>query len=105
MYKRQTLERLAKEGVTLEVCPTSNRLLIPTALSMLEKQHRFADGAVMMPLAALQKHHVHCVLGSDDPTPMGTSFSNELAIAREAGVDLDRLAADTARRWAEITGG
>jgi len=100
-----TLERLAKEGVTLEVCPTSNRLLIPTALSMLEKQHRFADGAVMMPLAALQKHHVHCVLGSDDPTPMGTSFSNELAIAREAGVDLDRLAADTARRWAEITGG
>ncbi len=93
-----TLERLAKEGVTLEVCPTSNRLLIPTALKVLEAQHGAA------PLVALQRAHVHCVLGSDDPTPMGTTFAQEVAIAREIGVDLARLEQDERRRWAEITG-
>ena len=94
-----TLERLAREGVTLEVCPTSNRLLIPTALRALEAAH---GGAT--PLRALQTHGVHCILGSDDPTPMGTSYQQELAVARAAGVDMDRLAADAVRRWTEITG-
>lgn len=93
-----TLERLAKDGVTLEVCPTSNRLLIGDELAALERAH----GAT--PLLALQRHDVHCVLGSDDPTPMGTTFRDELAIARAAGVDLARLEADTRRRWTEITG-
>ncbi|HEY0880363.1 MAG TPA: hypothetical protein VGD87_02475 [Archangium sp.] len=95
----QTLERLAKEGVTLEVCPTSNRLLIPTALAKLQAAH---GGAT--PLKALQQAHVHCVLGSDDPTPMGTSFREEVEVARSLGVDLQRLEADIARRWREITG-
>lgn len=90
-----TLERLAKEGVTLEVCPTSNRLLIPSALRAL---------GVAMPLQALQHAHVHCVLGSDDPTPMGTSFRKEVEVARSGGVDMVRLEADMMRRWAEITG-
>lgn len=93
-----TLERLAKEGVTLEVCPTSNRLLIPTALGQLERAH---GGAT--PLKALQGAHVHCVLGSDDPTPMGTSFRRELEVAGSLGVDLKRLEADMMRRWAELT--
>lgn len=92
-----TLERLAKDGITLEVCPTSNHLLIPTALRALEAA---AGGAT--PLRALQQAHVHCVLGSDDPTPMGTSFQAELAVARGAGVDMTRLEADIARRWAEV---
>jgi len=91
-----TLERLAKEGVTLEVCPTSNRLLIPTALRALEAAH----GA--MPLVALQRAHVHCVIGSDDPTPMGTSFRAELEVARAAGVEMTRLEADIMRRWNEV---
>lgn len=93
-----TLERLARDGVTLEVCPTSNRLLIPTAVAALERAHGMA------PLRALQAAHVHCVLGSDDPTPMGTSFRAEHEVARGLGVDLDRLAADSVRRWTEITG-
>jgi hypothetical protein len=93
-----TLERLAKEGVTLEVCPTSNRLLIPTALGQLERSH---GGAT--PLKALQHAHVHCVLGSDDPTPMGTSFRRELEVAGALGVDLVQLEADMQRRWAELT--
>jgi hypothetical protein len=94
-----TLERLVRDGVTLEVCPTSNRLLIPTALAALERAH-----AGQTPLRALQVAGVHCVLGSDDPTPMGTSFRAEHELARAAGVDLDRLAADSVRRWTEITG-
>jgi adenosine deaminase len=92
-----TLERLARDGVTLEVCPTSNALLIPTALAKLEAAH-----GGQTPLRALQGH-VHCVLGSDDPTPMGTSFRQELEVAREKGVDLTRLEADMQRRWAELT--
>lgn len=93
-----TLERLAKEGVTLEVCPTSNHLLIPSALAALKREH--TNGAT--PLVALQKAHVHCVLGSDDPTPMGTSFTHEREVARDSGVDLVRLEADIMRRWAEL---
>jgi hypothetical protein len=94
-----TLDRLARDGVTLEVCPTSNRLLIPSRLAALERAH-----GGLTPLGALQAAEVHCILGSDDPTPMGTSFRGELAVARAAGVDLDRLERDALRRWAEITG-
>jgi len=94
-----TLERLARDGITLEVCPTSNRLLIPTALAALERAH-----GGQTPLRALQAAGVRCVLGSDDPTPMGTSFRAEHEVARAAGVDLERLAADALRRWTEIAG-
>jgi hypothetical protein len=93
-----TLARLAREGVTLEVCPTSNRLLIPAEIAAIERVHGCA------PLRALQRADVRCVLGSDDPTPMGTSFRRELEVARAAGVDLARLEADGRRRWQEITG-
>jgi hypothetical protein len=92
-----TLERLARDGVTLEVCPTSNRLLIPSRLAALEAGH-----GGQAPLRALQRTGVHCVLGSDDPTPMGTTFTNELAVARSAGVDMARLEADMLRRWNEL---
>lgn len=94
-----TLDRLARDGVTLEVCPTSNRLVIPTRLAVLERAH-----GGQTPLRALQRAGVHCVLGSDDPSPMGTSFRTEREIARAAGVDLARLQADSVRRWTEITG-
>ncbi len=93
-----TLDRLAREGVTLEVCPTSNNLLLPGALVALRRDH--THGAA--PLVALQRNHVHCVLGSDDPTPMGTCFAQELRIAREIGVDLGRLESDMVRRWNQI---
>lgn len=87
------LERLVASGVTLEVCPTSNRLLIPSAVDALVAAHRAA------PLVALQRAGVRCVLGSDDPEPLATSYLRERAIAGELGVDLARLDADAAARW------
>jgi adenosine deaminase len=90
------MARLAQEGVTLEVCPHSNHLLIPTALSTLTARHG------VHPLKALQRHDVHCVLGSDDPTPMGTCFTDEWERARALDVDMDRLTADIARRWGQL---
>jgi adenosine deaminase len=93
------MARLAKDGVTLEVCPSSNQLLIPTALRALEERH---GGAT--PLVALQRAHVHCVLGSDDPTPMGTSFTGEWSKASALGVDMGTLASDITRRYRQITG-
>jgi hypothetical protein len=95
----ETLDRLIRDRVTLEVCTTSNRLLIPSRLAALERAH-----AGQTPLRALQRAGVFCVLGSDDPTPMGTSFLDELEVASAAGVDLARLEADSLRRWTEITG-
>ncbi len=91
-----TLGRLARDGVTLEVCTTSNRLLIPTVLRRLEQQR----GAT--PLRALQQAQVHCVLGSDDPTPMRTTFTQEQELAATLDVDMDLLKRDTARRWQQL---
>lgn len=93
-----TVDRLARDGITLEVCPTSNRLIIPAAIEAIERAHGAA------PLCALQRAGVHCVLGSDDPTPMGTTFRRELEVARAAGADLAKISADGIRRWTEMTG-
>ena len=89
-----TLARLARAGVTLEVCPTSNRMLIPSVVAQLE-----TSGT---PLRRLQQAQVHCVLGSDDPTPMATSFSAEWDLAVSLGVDMDLLKRDTERRWRQL---
>ncbi len=91
-----TLEALRQGGVTLEVCPHSNHLLIHDELAALVAQR----GA--HPLVALQRAKVHAVLGSDDPTPMGTDFRQEWQRAKALGVDLARLEADAARRWAQL---
>lgn len=93
-----TIARLVEDGVTLEVCPTSNRLLIGREVHALTASRHAA------PLRALQQARVHCVLGSDDPTPMGTTFSREWDVASSLGVDMHRLEADIDRRWAQIRG-
>lgn len=92
------IERLAKQEVTLEVCPSSNALLIPSALARLRSR------AGCHPLPALQRANVRCVLGSDDPVVFGTSFQREHQIAAHERADLARLEADSKRRWAQVTG-
>ena len=93
------MAQLAQTGVTLEVCPTSNALLIRTALDQLK-----AQWSGQHPLRVLQRHHVHCVLGSDDPVPMGTSFTREWAAAEGLDVDMTRLQEDMGRRWQQVAG-
>lgn len=94
--RAETLDALARRGVTLEVCPCSNRLLIPGALARVTAQHG------VHPLVVLQRAGVHAVLGSDDPAPMGTDFRQEWARAAELGADHSRLEADMERRWAQL---
>ncbi|MFN7134975.1 MAG: hypothetical protein ACK4N5_23065, partial [Myxococcales bacterium] len=93
-----TMARLAGGGVTLEVCPSSNRLLIPSALARLTSRRG------CHPLVALQQAQVRCVLGSDDPVPFGTTFGEEQAKAAALGADPARLIADARRRWEQLTG-
>lgn len=97
LERDETLRRLRDGGVTLEVCPNSNRLLLPSTLRALEQRH-----GGKTPLRALQEARVRCVLGSDDPTPMGTSHTAEHAYCVDHGVDVVALAADTARRWQQL---
>ncbi len=92
----ETLARLREGGVTLEVCPTSNHLLIPTALAALRSRR----GA--HPLVAFQKAGVHAVVGSDDPTPMGCTYAGEREKARAEGADMTLLDRDIARRWGQL---
>jgi len=92
------LERLAASGVTLEVCPSSNALLLPSVVEALTAR------AGAPPLVALQRAEVRCVLGSDDPTIFGATTAGEYERARALGADLHRLERDARRRWAEITG-
>jgi hypothetical protein len=90
------MTRLVRDDVTLEVCPHSNALLIPSAL------RRLVDARGAHPLVTLQRAQVRCVLGSDDPTPMGTSFSAEWSRAAALGADMARLEADIDRRFAAL---
>jgi adenosine deaminase len=91
-----TLESLRQGGVTLEVCPHSNHLLIHDELAALVARRG------THPLVALQQARVHAVLGSDDPTPMGTDFRQEWQRARTLGADVAQLEADAVRRWAQL---
>ena len=93
------MQTLSARKVTLEVCPSSNALLIPTALHRLREAHGGAH-----PLRVLQRHNVRAVLGSDDPVPMNTSFTSEIGAAALLGVDLQVLERDMLARWQQITG-
>lgn len=96
-----TLDRLARDGVTVEVCPGSNALLIPEALYALRAMH---GGRAVLP--TLQQHRVHAVIGSDDPVPMGTSYQAEweavLADDSASRESIELLARDTRRRYEQI---
>lgn len=95
----EVMAELSRRQVTLEVCPHSNHLLIPTALMRLRESRGGTH-----PLPVLQAHGVRCVLGSDDPVPMGTCFSEEWRRAAELGADLGLLERDIALRWQQLGG-
>ncbi len=78
------VERLAREGVVLEVCPASN-----IALKVFESY-------AAHPFTALREAGVKVTLNSDDPPHFGTTLDNEYAIARRHfGLDDAALTAIT----------
>ena len=73
---------LARRGIVLEVCPSSNMRLNVYA--------RLADH----PLRALHESGVRCTLNSDDPAVFETTLALENALARDAfGFSREELAA------------
>lgn len=92
------LAELSAGRVTFELCPSSNELLAQDKVARLTQLRGAA------PLTALQQRGVPCVLGSDDPTVFSTNFSRERQVAQAMGADLARIDADSAARWAVLTG-
>jgi aminodeoxyfutalosine deaminase len=79
-HERELLERLAAEGVALEVCPTSN--LRTRAVASLAEH----------PLPVLLDAGIAVTLGSDDPGMFDTTLVNEYVVAAEVlGVSRDGL--------------
>jgi aminodeoxyfutalosine deaminase len=74
------VERLVADGITLEICPTSN---VVTGLVPSLAEH---------PIRVLRERGVRVVVNSDDPTLFGTSVSSELSKVCKA-LDLDLGAA------------
>ena len=66
------VERLAKDGVTLEVCPVSN-----VALGV-------APGPAAVPVRPLFEAGVRIALGADDPLLFGPRLVSQYEIARDA---------------------
>jgi adenosine deaminase len=91
------MRRLVELGITLEVCPTSNALLIGPTLAQLAALHGGAH-----PLSVLLQHGVRCAVATDDPANFGTDLAREEQVARGLGVDLALLAANAQRRWDEV---
>jgi hypothetical protein len=93
-----TIRALVDRGVVLELCPTSNRLLVPSTVAALVERHGHA------PWAALQRAGVRCVLGSDDPEVLATSHARERDLAAAVGMDLAAVDRQAAVRFAALQG-
>ena len=82
------VERLAREGVTLEVCPTSNERLGVVPSVAVHPVRAFLDAGLAV------------VVSSDDPSLFGTDVVTEhLRLHREAGVPLATLGRCAARSF------
>lgn len=91
-----TVTALVDRKVVLELCPTSNRLLVPSTVAALEARHGDA------PWVALQRAGVRCVLGSDDPEVLVATYAGEREVAKTAGMDLDAVDSEAAARFAAL---
>ncbi len=86
------LEQLAKQNVVLEVCPTSNSLLIPKKIAQYKKH----------PLKIFYEHGLQLVLGTDDPVIFGTTIQREYQFAEEQGVSLEFIEKNATERLGRI---
>jgi adenosine deaminase len=79
------LDRLARDGVALEVCPTSNVSL--GVYSTLEE----------VPIRTLTGAGIDVALGSDDPLLFGSRLAGQYAVLRAAQDFTDTELAELAR--------
>jgi len=86
------VERLASDGVVLDVCPTSN-LLLQVVPSLDEH-----------PLAQLLDAGVRCTLNGDDPLLFGPGVLGEYELARDKLGLSDEQLAGLARTSIEASG-
>lgn len=90
------LERIAKTGTVLEVCPMSNQLLNPHGMRTL---HALAKAH---PLLALRQAGVRCIISSDDPAIQGTSLADDRGLVQNLGLELEDFDTTARQRWDEI---
>ena len=90
------VEQLAKGGTTLEVCITSNQLLIRDTIAKL------TNAAGVHPLAALTSRGVRCILSTDDPAIFRTNLDVERSLASDLKLDISQLENNAESRWAEL---
>ncbi len=67
------MKRIAKEGIVLEMCPTSN--LQTKAVPCMEK----------FPLGEFMRHNIKCTINSDNMTVSGTNVVKEFEILKNHG--------------------
>ena len=79
------LQRLAREDICLDVCPTSNVLM--SVVPSLERH----------PLPALLSAGVRCSINADDPLPFDTSLLREYELCRDVLGLTDGVLASVAR--------
>ncbi len=85
------LESLAEQGVSMDVCLTSNRVL------------GVVPDLTRHPLPQLLAAGVRCSLGTDDPLMFGSSLADEYLIARDTLGLTDQQLADVARTSLETS--
>ncbi|HEY3502334.1 MAG TPA: hypothetical protein VGN37_06010 [Actinocatenispora sp.] len=83
------VDLLVDRGVSLDVCPTSNRIL------------GVVPDLARHPLPRLLAAGVRCSLGADDPLMFGVGVADEYRIARDRLGLTDRQLADVARTSVE----
>ena len=91
------LREIADRGITLEVCPRSNKILAARGLSALLER---TNGKP--PLVCMLEAGVRCTVNSDDPGTFGTALAEDRAMAAGWGADLDVLDRHAEQRWNQI---
>ncbi len=87
----------ARRGVTLEICPESNRLLNAGGMRRLEALCGGAPAVVR-----LVEGGVRCVVSSDDPMVLGADLAASRRALEGLGLRLADFDAEAMRRWARL---
>jgi len=87
MRSERLMDSLAKSGVPLEICPTSNLRTGALARLLGNPVASEADH----PLAMLVRRGVRVTLGADDPAMFETSLTSEYELAQRIGLAPDEL--------------